>query len=215
MISNKKLNNLIISELKKIQLNEELVDGVDVQIGDFVIKKNDYKNITKDYSKDKKYIFKLTNFGKNGKASIITIDNIDKWRNADEVNKNLLSKEISLNDYITMDIKKNYDNFPQSILSENDYIFLRKEIRKILKEAYSELGTKEDLNSDAIFLPFIELIATVRNDWGEHSDLFQDLFEVYTERNVSKIIDVLKEYDVFEKYQHLLNLNEELDNLNE
>jgi hypothetical protein len=57
--------------------------------------------------------------------------------------------------------------------------------------------------------PYMDLYTAVYNDWGKDSDVFKALgHALYFQQDVNKAVNVLKNYDVYDDYQHLLGLNE-------
>ena len=60
--------------------------------------------------------------------------------------------------------------------------------------------------------PYMDLYTAVYNDWGKDSDVFRALgHALYVQQDVNKAVNVLKNYDVYNDYQHLLGLNESKD----
>jgi hypothetical protein len=110
------INKLILNHL--MYLNETLVAGENVSAGDFVIKTTDREKLTGNLSNDLKYLYKLTDFTKSGKALIVSLDKINKWRNSTNVERVLMSKEINLDDYDVIEVEDEYVNFPKSLLDE-------------------------------------------------------------------------------------------------
>ncbi len=115
-INESEINKLISNHL--IYLNETLVAGENVSAGDFVVKTTDREKLTGNLSNDIKYLYKLTDFTKSGKALIVNLEKIDKWRNSTNVERVLMSKEINLDDYDVIEVEDEYVNFPKSLLDE-------------------------------------------------------------------------------------------------
>ncbi len=115
-INESEINKLISNHL--IYLNETLVAGENVSAGDFVVKTTDKEKLSGNLSNDIKYLYKLTDFTKSGKALIVNLEKIDKWRNSTNVERVLMSKEINLDDYDVIEVEDEYVNFPKSLLDE-------------------------------------------------------------------------------------------------
>lgn len=99
----------------------------------------------------------------------------------------------------------------------NEEIFLRKQIRKIISEVYvdSSLGTAEDTYNPirTSLLNFNELIYMLGKKFGfEHEMLKEILWEIRMERNPDKlqkeIIRILKNYGAYKDFHHLIYMNE-------
>jgi len=58
--------------------------------------------------------------------------------------------------------------------------------------------------------PYEGILIQVAEDWGRNSDLYQELLSIYTAPrfDLKQIISTLIEYDVYNDYKYLLNLNE-------
>lgn len=91
-----------------------------------------------------------------------------------------------------------------------DYIKYLKN-NPLLKE--SEQGAKNDVELHKIIgniLPYEDLLWAVQGEWGK-GDLYHDLEAAIFDKNTNEIINILKDYDVWEDYKHILNLNESED----
>jgi hypothetical protein len=92
---------------------------------------------------------------------------------------------------------------------------MKKFIKNKLRENYYphiELGDETDVEMANIVSakPYDIILAHVMNDWGKDSDLYHSLMNVFMEDrfDINKLIRVLKLYDVYDDYEHILNLNE-------
>jgi hypothetical protein len=101
------------------------------------------------------------------------------------------------------------------ILTMDDYSFLVPGQEKIDEdelagEEYAKYGKDNDISS---YIPYGSLLAVVREEWGEDSDLYNALLGAYIEQplNLNKVEKVLMNYDVYDDYMHLLRLNEAKD----
>jgi hypothetical protein len=110
------LNILIKNHLD--YLNESLVAGENVQEGDFIVKSSDKSKLTGDFKKDYNLFYKVTDFTETGNSLIISLDQLDKWRNSNNVDRTLMSKEINLKDYDVIDVENDYADFPKTLLDE-------------------------------------------------------------------------------------------------
>ena len=76
----------------------------------------------------------------------------------------------------------------------------------------TEVGGKEDLEILDIVKakPYVEILSHVANDWGRDSSLYSNLSDlfIHDKLNLKKLIRILVDYDVYDDYSHLLNLNE-------
>ena len=95
--------------------------------------------------------------------------------------------------------------------------FIKTRLNELLKEMYplnvpSTLGTKKDIELAKVLQakPYFDLLVAIRNDWGKDSDVYQALvpFFLTDKFDNNGFIRTLQEYDVYEQYKHLLNLNE-------
>jgi hypothetical protein len=79
-------------------------------------------------------------------------------------------------------------------------------------EDENEIGGIEDLEMADIVSakPYEGILIQVAEDWGRNSDLYQELLSIYTAPrfDLKQIISTLIEYDVYNDYKYLLNLNE-------
>lgn len=112
----KELDFLIKNHLN--QLNEALVAGENIDSGDFIVKNAEKDKLTGELANDLKYLYKITEFTKSGKALVIKPEQLQKWRNSTNVDRSLMSKEINLNDYDVVNVEDEYLNFPESLLDE-------------------------------------------------------------------------------------------------
>lgn len=102
----------------------------------------------------------------------------------------------------------------------NEEIFLRKQIRKIISEVYvdSSLGTAEDTYNPirTSLVNFNELIYRLGKKFGfEHEMLKEIVWEIRMERNPDKlqeaIVEILKKYGAYKDFRHLIYMNENDD----
>jgi hypothetical protein len=74
------------------------------------------------------------------------------------------------------------------------------------------LGGMEDIEmADMVSaVPYEKILTYVSNDWGPDSDLYQDLLDAYSapKFDLNNIMSILIDYDVYDDYKHLLDLNE-------
>lgn len=116
ILSERDINLLIKNHLRS--LTEALVAGENVQEGDFVVKNTEKNRLNGDLKHDLEYLYKITEFQESGDAMVIKYNQLDKWRNSDNVDKALMSKIIHLKDYDVVDVENEYANVPTSILDE-------------------------------------------------------------------------------------------------
>ncbi len=81
------------------------------------------------------------------------------------------------------------------------------------KNETTEVGSREDVYmSNKISLrPYENIISAVREDFGKNSDIYLDLmdFYAYNQRfELKDLIAILQKYDVADKYNHILGVNE-------
>jgi hypothetical protein len=77
----------------------------------------------------------------------------------------------------------------------------------------SEQGTKDDVELHKIIgnsIPFADLLWAVKEDWGK-GDLYFELEEAIFDKDADRIKSILQNYDVWDDYKHMLNLNESED----
>jgi hypothetical protein len=115
-INLKELDFLIKNHLD--QLNEALIAGENIDSGDFIVKNSEKDKLTGELTNDLKYLLKITEFTKSGKALVIRPDQLQNWRNSTNVDRSLMSKEINLVDYDVVNVEDEYVNFPASLLDE-------------------------------------------------------------------------------------------------
>jgi hypothetical protein len=99
--------------------------------------------------------------------------------------------------------------------SEELKSLIREELTKYLKE--SEIGGKEDIDPFVLkhmkYIPYLNILSAIAKDWGRDSDYYysiQNLFSKYENDKYlhDKLIAKLKDFDLYNDYQHLLSLNE-------
>lgn len=77
-----------------------------------------------------------------------------------------------------------------------------------------EIGGKPDIEMAQVLQarPYEEILTKVGEDWGKNSDIFHLLLELYMapKFNYKAFIQLLQNYDVYDEYKHLLNLNESI-----
>lgn len=94
-------------------------------------------------------------------------------------------------------------------IDSDDYLAARD---VAIKKAKAKKETNEANTTSPTIGPYAELYKAVYNDWGKDSDVFSALGNaLYFNQDINQAINVLKNYDVFDKYKHLLGLNEAKD----
>jgi hypothetical protein len=93
----------------------------------------------------------------------------------------------------------------------DDYLKKKNELKEDKLGGIEHLDDEQNFNVTE-FLPYIDLLTKVEEDWGEDSDLYNSLLNAYLDRplNLKRIISVLKNYDVYDDYISLVNLNEDI-----
>lgn len=82
---------------------------------------------------------------------------------------------------------------------------------QFIKE-YSEKGGKDDIEfaTDIHIRPYFDILIKISEDFGRDSDLYNEVFNLFVEDkiNINKLINILKNYDVYNEYSYLLKFNE-------
>lgn len=93
----------------------------------------------------------------------------------------------------------------------------KEDIKNIIREilAENEIGNKDDIDmaTKNYVDPYFDLLYQVGLDWGKGSSIYNALENAWLNANktfpeVGKLIKILKDYDVYNDYQHFLKLNE-------
>lgn len=73
----------------------------------------------------------------------------------------------------------------------------------------TELGTDLDvaITGDNIMLPYEDLLAQIEKDWGKE-DLYYEVEQAIFDKDQKQLINILKNWDVYNDYSYLLGLNE-------
>jgi len=71
------------------------------------------------------------------------------------------------------------------------------------------LGTKLDVSigDNSFIVPYEELLYKIGQDHG-NNDLYYEAEQAIFDKNFKALVNVLKDYSVYEDYKHMLSLNE-------
>ena len=124
----------------------------------------------------------------------------------DEITKRLIYLDTGKED---IQEKKGKDLDGDGDIDSDDYLAAR---NAAIKKSIAKKETNEVNTTSPTIGPYAELYKAVYNDWGPESGVFSALgHALYFDRNINKAIKVLKNYDVYDDYKHLLGLNEAKD----
>lgn len=77
-----------------------------------------------------------------------------------------------------------------------------------------EIGGKGDIELAKLIKarPYEEVLAHVGKDWGRNSDVYNFLLEIFVadKFDYKAFLQVLQNYDIYDEYAHLFNLNESI-----
>jgi hypothetical protein len=79
----------------------------------------------------------------------------------------------------------------------------------LILEENSELGGKEDVEftTSVFMLPYIELLKAIEKDYGV-GDVYLEIEQAIFDKDIKKIPDILRRYELDKEYSHLTRVNE-------